>query len=242
MNPIALGSSAFPTKSPFAKLSVPEHRAEVASLKAADASIGFLLRRTADRAKKLGLGAEVIASNPETTKETLAIIKNLSALVTLATETGAATSDLLGTDKYKPFKSYLSKIVTEVGAFVAQLQDQLPLSPIVRALGKTNEDLLVYIADNGQSTMTALSKALGCSTAAMTGQVDRLEKFPILGDEKIQLVERRENPGDRRENRIALTQNGEIVVEETRLVRSMRALLGEITKAIKSGSIDSELV
>ena len=241
MTAVTSSALAIKSKSPFSGLRIPGRSQDVAFLKANDATLKSTLMRTAELAGKLNLGAEAGQTDLANLTGAVNVVKNLSALVRLATETAAVTSVLVAGAKYQPFKTHLSKIVLQVGTFISQLQDELKLSPIVRALGKTNEDILFQISDNGKSNMTSLSKALGVSTAAMTGQIDRLEKFPVLGDQKIKLVERQVNPDDRRENIIGLTEEGKIVVEEARISRAMTELQREINAAIKLGTIDSSI-
>ena len=71
--------------------------------------------------------------------------------------------------------------------------------------------ILGFLHNNGDSKMCAIAKFMSVTTAAMTGMIDRLERYGY--------VKREPEPGDRRIIKVILTQKGSELVKKINIRR-----------------------
>lgn len=107
---------------------------------------------------------------------------------------------------------------------------------IHRSMAEVNADITIpqmeclkHLQRHGALSATELAEGLNVSAPAATKLVDRLQRRG--------LVQRRENPGDRRAVELSLTANGRMIVEQIRNHRSetLKTIIGRMNPEHRDG-------
>jgi DNA-binding MarR family transcriptional regulator len=116
----------------------------------------------------------------------------------------------------------VEQILTQLEPMIARQRRAVAKHGCLRAISSTHLHVL-YLLENGETTMSQLAERLGVSLPNVTGIVDRMEERGF--------VERGRDPGDRRVVTLRATAGGRETVEEIDQIRrqAMQSILLRLT-------------
>ena len=106
--------------------------------------------------------------------------------------------------------------------FSGLLEKRMTLAPNQRNITPGETGLLILVSFNPGFSQTAFSKIVGVERSTMTDVIDRLEKIGLL--------ERRQDPNDRRSRALYLTEYGEVFVGT--LGKTVKKMERDFTKCL----------
>ncbi len=217
MSPAAAPAAILPilnSGNPFAGMTLPS------TFREAGGTIGMLAREISNYYSDLQGRASAFESH-----EYLNTVGKLANKLAAVLELVDSLQTLEGQSVHAGLKERFDGITREISGFAAKFQDQFVLDARVADLNIHKQQILKKIARSGEQSMSDLANETKCSTAAITGAVDRLEKFINQDGQAVALAERRHSAADRRKIFVHLTEAGRLAIKQLLVKAAFENLL-----------------